>query len=87
MLRCWCTRAWVPGEARVEPRALSETIEDLNGSRTVQSQAMLYAAPTGAPEPAPQVEYVMVSAVRDGARAWVDIRAGIDVSPATLQLA
>ena len=81
------TRAWVPGEARVEPRALSETIEDLNGSRTVQSQAMLYAAPTGAPDPAPQVEYVMVSAIQDGARAWVDIRAGIDLNPATLQLA
>jgi hypothetical protein len=80
-------RVWAPGSSRVSPRALTETIEDVSGSRTVQSQAMLYAAPTGSPGPAPATEYVMVAAVQDGGRAWVDIRAGIDLNPATLQLA
>ncbi len=81
------SRVWAPGGSRVSPRALTETIEGLSGSRTVQSQAMLYAAPTGSPGPAPATEYIMVSAVQDGGRAWVDIRAGIDLNPATLQLA
>lgn len=80
-------RVWTPGSSRVPPRALTETVEDLSGSRTVQSQAMLYAAPTGSPDPAPATEYIMVAAVQDGGRAWVDIRAGIDLNPATLQLA
>jgi hypothetical protein len=80
-------RMWSPGDRRIAPRAMTETIEDLSGSRTVQSQTMLYGAPTGLPVPAPPVEYIMVSAVQDGGRAWVDIRAGIDLSPVTLQLA
>ena len=80
-------RAWSPGDARVAPRAITETIEGLDGVRTVQSQAMLYAAPTGAPDPAPATEYIMVSAVQDGGRAWVEVRAGIDINPVTLQLA
>jgi hypothetical protein len=48
---------------------------------------MLYAAPTGAADPAPATEYIMVSAVKDGNRAWVEVRAGIDLNPVTLQLA
>jgi uncharacterized protein DUF2491 len=80
-------RVWVPGDTRISPRVLTETIESLSGTRTVQSQAMLYAAPTGAPNPAPQTEYIMVAAVQDGARAWVEVRAGIDLNPVTLQLA
>jgi uncharacterized protein DUF2491 len=81
------TRAWVPGDTRISPRVLTETIESLSGTRTVQSQAMLYAAPTGAADPAPVTEYIMVAAVRDGGRAWVEVRAGIDLNPVTLQLA
>ena len=81
------TRVWAPSETRVSPRALTETIEDLSGTRTVQSQAMLYSAPTGAVDPAPATEYIMVAALQDGGRAWVEIRAGIDLNPVTLQLA
>lgn len=81
------SRVWAPGSGRVSPRVLTETIEGLDGSRTVQSQAMLYAAPTGSPSPAPATEYIMVAAMQEGGRAWVDIRAGIDLNPATLQLA
>jgi hypothetical protein len=80
------SRVWVPGDTRISPRVLTETIESLSGSRTVQSQAMLYAAPTGAADPAPATEYIMVAAVQDSARAWVEVRAGIDLNPATLQL-
>jgi hypothetical protein len=81
------SRVWVPGDTRISPRVLTETIESLSGTRTVQSQAMLYAAPTGAPNPAPATEYIMVAAVQDGPRAWVEVRAGIDLNPVTLQLA
>jgi len=80
-------RVWVPGDQRISPRMLTETIESLSGTRTLQSQAMLYAAPTDAPSPAPETEYIMVAAVQDGARAWVEVRAGIDLNPVTLQLA
>lgn len=80
-------RAWSPGSTRIAPRTLTETIETLSGSRSVQSQAMLYAAPTGAPDPAPAWEYIMVAAVQDAGQARVEIRAGIDLNPATLQLA
>jgi hypothetical protein len=80
-------RAWSPGEGRVEPRPLVETIEGVQGARTVRSQAMLYAAPTGAAEPAPPTEYILVSAVEADGQAWVEIAAGIDVNPATLSLA
>lgn len=80
-------RAWVPGDTRISPRVLTETIESASGTRTVQSRAMLYAAPTGAADPAPTTEYIMVAAVQDGSRAWVEVRAGIDLNPVTLQLA
>jgi hypothetical protein len=48
---------------------------------------MLYAAPTGAAAPAPATEYILVAAVEAEGRAWVEIRAGIDINPATLSLA
>lgn len=81
-------RAWSPGGAsRVEPRTIAETVEGLDGTRTVQSRAMLYAAATGVPAPAAPTEYILVSAVDDGRQAWVEIRSGIDLNPATLQLA
>lgn len=48
---------------------------------------MLYAAPTGLPDPAPPTEFILVSAMQDDGRAWVEIRAGIDINPITLQLA
>ncbi|MFC0408687.1 DUF2491 family protein [Roseomonas elaeocarpi] len=80
-------RAWSPGSTRVAPRVLEETMETAQGSRVVRSQAMLYAAPTGLAEPAPATEYILVSAVEDGTQAWVEIRCGIDVNPASLSLA
>jgi hypothetical protein len=80
-------RAWAPGETRIEPRDLSESIEGLSGSRTVRRLAMLYAAPTGAAAPAPPTEYILVAAVEAEGRASVEIHAGIDVNPAALSLA
>jgi hypothetical protein len=80
-------RHWAPGPGPVEPRAMPEAIEELGGTRQRQAQAMLYAAPTGAAAPAPQVEYILVAAVEEAGRAWVEIRAGIDINPASLALA
>ena len=80
-------RIWLPGDTRVLPRVLTEKIDSLSGIHTVESQAMLYGAPTGAPIPAPSTEYILVAAVQDSGRAWVGIMAGIDLNPVTLQLA
>ena len=80
-------RVWSPGDGRVEPRTLTETIEAVGGARTVRRQAMLYAAPTGLAEPAPQTEYILVSAAEADGQAWVEVGAGIDVNPAALSLA
>lgn len=79
-------RAWSPGQARVEPRPQSETIQTLDGTQARSIQAMLYAAATGAAPPAPPTEYILVSAVEAGAQAFVEIHAGIDINPAALTL-
>ena len=47
---------------------------------------MLYGAPTGGAPPAPETEYILVSAVEAAGQAWVEIDAGIDINPAALQL-
>jgi hypothetical protein len=79
-------RAWSPGSERTPPVMLDETIEALDGMRQRRSQAMLYAAPSGAAAPAPETEYILVSAIQEGNAAWVEIRAGIDINPASLSL-
>lgn len=81
------SRVWAPGTGQAVPRMLTETVESLLGTRTVQSQAMLYGAPTGVAPPGPDSEWIMVAALHDGGRAWVEVRSGIDISPVTLQLA
>lgn len=80
-------RQWSPGASRIAPVTFDETLTDHRGSRTRRVTAMLYAAPTGAADPAPRTEYVLVAAVEDGGEAWVEVRAGIDVNPASLSLA
>jgi hypothetical protein len=80
-------RRWSPGEARIEPREVEEALASVHGQSTRRLRAMLYAAPTGLAEPAPQDEYILVSTVEDGSSAWVDIHAGIDLNPAGLSLA
>lgn len=77
-------RAWAPGSTRIAPRALDETVEGLGGSRTVRSHAMLYAAPGAAGAPA---ACVLVAALEEGGRAWIEVREGLDVNPASLGLA
>ena len=79
-------RAWSPGQQRVAPRLQQETIEDPQGTRTRTLRAMLYAGPTDAAPPAPQTEYILVCAVDDAGRAWVEVFAGIDINPASLSL-
>jgi len=80
-------RRWSRGDTRVQPLAFEETLTDHRGSRTRRVTAMLYSAPTGAADPAPETEYILVSAIEDTGQAWVDIRAGIDINPASLSLA
>ena len=79
-------RVWSPGTARVAPVAMVETITTAEGSENIRLQAMLYGAPTGLPAPAPPTEYILVSTVERGGQAWVELRAGIDINPATLEL-
>ncbi len=78
-------RVWAPGDARTPPRTLTETLQSTGAARTVKHEAMLYAAATEVPDPAQ--EYVLVQTVEEGAQAHVQIAAGIDINPATLQLA
>ncbi|HYD68093.1 DUF2491 family protein [Azospirillum sp.] len=80
-------RQWAPGTARIAPHDFAETRTEGGGERARRLHAMLYAAPTGAPAPAPETEYVLVAAVEDAGQAWVEVHAGIDVNPATLSLA
>jgi hypothetical protein len=79
-------RVWAPGTGPVPPRAMVEMVESLQGTQERRLQAMLYGAATGAAAPAPQAEYILVSAVEEQGRAWIEIRAGIDINPASLGL-
>jgi hypothetical protein len=79
-------RAWAPGPTRISPRQQTETVQKLGGVVQRQLQTMLYARATGAAPPAPPTEYAMVAAVQAGGQAWVEILAGIDVNPASLNL-
>jgi hypothetical protein len=79
-------RAWTPGGSRIQPFQMREEQKDVKGSRNRRLDAMLYAAPTGAAAPAPDKEYILVSAIDEDGQAWVEIAAGIDVSPASLSL-
>jgi Protein of unknown function (DUF2491) len=79
-------RVWAPGSSRIEPLQQTETIQDLRGTTQRKLLCMLYGAGTGARPPAPDTEYILIAAVQDGERAWVEIHAGIDINPATLSL-
>jgi hypothetical protein len=79
-------RVWAPGDGRIQPYQQTETIQDLQGTRQRKLLSMLYGARTGASPPAPDTEYILVFAVDDGGKAWIEIHAGIDISPATLNL-
>lgn len=80
-------RTWMPGDRRVPPVDLAESRQILRGTAAVRHHAMLYGAATGAADPAPPYEYILVTAVEQGGQAWVEIAAGIDVNPAQLSLA
>ena len=80
-------RVWSPGDTRVAPRDLVETIQGTGAPRTVKSEAMLYGAATGAAAPGPITEYILVQTIEEGPRAHVQIAAGLDINPTTLQLA
>jgi hypothetical protein len=78
-------RLWAPGQARVAPRTLSETLETTGGgTQQRRQQTMLYARATGVAAPA--TDYLLVSAVEQDATAWVAIHAGIDIPIGALQL-
>ena len=75
-----------PGSHRVAPPSQQETLITDTGESTRSHVATLYGAATGASEPAPQTEYMLVTAIDDGTRAWVAIYAGVDVSVSSLNL-
>ena len=78
-------RVWSPGEDQVEPVEATETVKGLDGTSGRRVSMMLYARDTGGKAPAPAREYLLLSAVRDGAGAEVRIHLGIDVDATPIQ--
>jgi Protein of unknown function (DUF2491) len=79
-------RVWAPGNSRVPPRQMEETLQYVDHTEQRQLQMMLYGGPTGGTPPAPETEYILVSAIEATGQAWVEIDAGIDINPAGLTL-
>lgn len=80
-------RVWSPGEATVPPVEATEDMELPGGKvRTRHLSAMLFARATGAEAPAPDREYLLVVAWREGGDAGVTLYAGIDLPVAGLRL-
>ncbi|MDD3446465.1 MAG: DUF2491 family protein, partial [Zavarzinia sp.] len=79
-------RVWSPGASHVPPRDFTEEIEQLRGKSERRLATMLYARTTGAAAPAPETEYLLVTAVQTKAQAYVELHAGIDINPAALSL-
>ncbi len=79
-------RIEAPGSGRVAPHRLEETLIADTGESTRSHMAMLYGAATGAAAPAPQTEYMLVTAIDDGTQAWIAIYAGVDMSVSGLNL-
>jgi hypothetical protein len=79
-------RVWAPSDSRVPPRKMEETLQLVDHVEQRQQQMMLYGGSTGGAPPAPETEYVLVSAIEGTGQAWVEIDAGIDINPAALTL-
>ena len=81
-------RLWSPGQTRLEPYSLRETLEAADGTdiEPCRQQAMLYARATGAQPPLPITEYLLVAANEQGEGAWVSLHVGIDIPIASLNL-
>jgi hypothetical protein len=79
-------RVWAPSDSRVPPRKMEETLQLVDHVEQRQQQMMLYGGPTGGAPPAPETEYILVSAIEAAGQAWVQIDAGIDINPAALTL-
>jgi hypothetical protein len=79
-------RVWSPGQSWVPPLRLTERIDGPDGLAERQVTCMLYAKPTGVPEPGPQMKYLLVAAVEQGHQAWVALHVGIDINPVSLNL-
>ena len=79
-------RVWAPSEGPVPPRKMEETLQHVDRVEQRQLQIMLYGAPTGGAPPAPETEYILVSAIEATGAAWVEIDAGMDINPAALTL-
>jgi hypothetical protein len=79
-------RVWAPSDSRVLPRTMEETLQLVDHVEQRQQQMMLYGGATGGAPPAPETEYVLVSATQGTGQAWVEIDAGIDINPAALTL-
>ena len=79
-------RVWAPSNSRVPPRRMEETLQYVDHVEQRQLQMMLYGGATGGAPPAPETEYILVSAIEATGQAWVEIDAGIDINPAGLTL-
>ena len=79
-------RAWASSDNRIPPRQMEETLQFVDHTEQRQLQTVLYGAATDGAPPAPQTEYILVSAIDMTGQAWIEIDAGIDINPAALNL-
>lgn len=77
-------RVWTPGDNRVPPREMRETLNDLDGSREIAITAQLYAR--AMPEAEDRREYLLVEVREEGPQASVILYAGIDLPASSLGL-
>jgi hypothetical protein len=70
-------RVWSPGDGRVPPREMRESVTTLDGKTEIAITAQLYAR--AMPEAEGKREYLLVEVREDGSSASVILYAGIDI--------
>ena len=80
-------RVWAPGPEphRAAPDRGDPAIRRSRRAPPACRRCCTARRPAARP-PAPQTEYILVSAIEAEGQAWVEVDAGIDINPAALQL-
>ncbi len=80
-------RVWAPGETQAAPISITEGVTNTDLSeRPYGHEMMLYARNTGLASPAPDTEFLLVSATEEGfGSAYVRLWAGIDIPTSSIR--